>query len=851
MSLRLMLMLSVCAPAFAQAPWPLLPAPQFDCGIQPDSIALADLNLDGHLDLIANAPPTDIVVRLGNGLGNFGPPSTFPSGAPGPVAISAGDLNGDGKPDVVCGHSVGNNFALMLGDGAGHLASPTFVAIASDPTRIALGDLDGAPGLDCAIACRSGVISILLNNGSGTLTAAAPLNVPNAIFQSVAIAHLDADALPDIVGVASNQGVRLFKGLGGGAFAPLPNVAEFAMDVVASDFSGDGKTDLAFSTFGPQIPVWIGDGLGGFSALATYSGGSQAYGIAAADLDQDGRLDLATVSFAAESVTVLRGLAGGAFAQTGSFPACYRGRSIAIGRVDQDGLPDVMVGPNSSFGPVLLRGAGAGALLAGSRYSHVPGSQSGLASGDFNGDGIDDILSIGGSSASVQFGNGAGGFLPAISSAFLANASSPVVADFNNDGFDDVAVVYITFPSLFGGVVVMLSNGTGAFTQGQTLSVNFGIARVAVGDLDLNGKPDLVFNETYSTLRVFLGQGNGSFVAAGSQPLAVAGAPPNRIMILRVDGDTLPDVLTFGSSAVTFCQGSGAGNLQPAVFAAQPGGSQLTGGGAGDFDGDGIVDLATGQYQSDMRLWHGIGNGTFMPTISVPSWVSTIEILDLDQDGHAEVCALDASGVLVLSGTATGPIGPGTRYRGGLNSQFLAQLQLDPGTPRDLIIGADTNYVMRSLAPAPCSGIPYCTAKVNSLGCTPAIFAVGSSSATASSGFTLSASNVRNQKAGLLLYGIGVRAATPLSGGLLCMAPPVKRGGGLTSGGSPLPINDCSGAYQLDMNTFAGSAGPPVPIAQLREPGVTIHCQFWGRDPGFSPPNNTTLSDALEYTVCP
>jgi hypothetical protein len=144
----------------------------------------------------------------------------------------------------------------------------------------------------------------------------------------------------------------------------------------------------------------------------------------------------------------------------------------------------------------------------------------------------------------------------------------------------------------------------------------------------------------------------------------------------------------------------------------------------------------------------------------------------------------------------------------------------------------------------------YCTAKINSLGCTPTIGFTGTPSATAGTGFVVNGSNVINNKSGLLFYGFSGQAALPFQGGTLCVATPIKRTQGLDSGGNP-PPNDCSGVYSIDMNAFAVQAGPPVPPPELTTPGTVVNCQFWGRDQGFAPPNNTTLSDGLEYTVGP
>jgi hypothetical protein len=145
----------------------------------------------------------------------------------------------------------------------------------------------------------------------------------------------------------------------------------------------------------------------------------------------------------------------------------------------------------------------------------------------------------------------------------------------------------------------------------------------------------------------------------------------------------------------------------------------------------------------------------------------------------------------------------------------------------------------------------YCTAKVNSLGCTPQSTFTGLSSASATSGFELRVEQVRNQKSGLFLYGVTGPASTPFGGGLLCIAPPVRRTPGQSSGGTPAPASDCSGLYELDMNAFAQGLAGGNPLPALLVPGTTVHTQAWGRDPGFAPPNSVTLSAGLSYVVLP
>ena len=175
----------------------------------------------------------------------------------------------------------------------------------------------------------------------------------------------------------------------------------------------------------------------------------------------------------------------------------------------------------------------------------------------------------------------------------------------------------------------------------------------------------------------------------------------------------------------------------------------------------------------------------------------------------------------------------------------------DSGTQNIVEAAVDAVKVSSVDCGPPCpSPVAYCTAKLNSLGCLPGILSSGQASATALNGFAVFADGVRNQKAGLMLYGISGRSAAPFQGGFLCIAGPVRRSIGINSGGNALPADDCSGSYLLDMNSFGRGLLGGTPIPELSVAGTVVQIQAWGRDNGFPAPNNSTLSDALEYTIC-
>jgi hypothetical protein len=144
----------------------------------------------------------------------------------------------------------------------------------------------------------------------------------------------------------------------------------------------------------------------------------------------------------------------------------------------------------------------------------------------------------------------------------------------------------------------------------------------------------------------------------------------------------------------------------------------------------------------------------------------------------------------------------------------------------------------------------YCTAKPNSLGCTPSIAITGTPSAVATSGCVISARRVLNDKSGMLLYGLDGRAALPFQNGTLCLQPGVLRTQHVSSGGAHPPTKDCSGVFALDFNAFRAGLAGGNPAPELSVPGTVVNAQWWGRDPGFPAPNGTTLSDAVEFTMC-
>ncbi|MCC6407665.1 MAG: carboxypeptidase regulatory-like domain-containing protein [Planctomycetes bacterium] len=151
----------------------------------------------------------------------------------------------------------------------------------------------------------------------------------------------------------------------------------------------------------------------------------------------------------------------------------------------------------------------------------------------------------------------------------------------------------------------------------------------------------------------------------------------------------------------------------------------------------------------------------------------------------------------------------------------------------DILLAKDTNATF------------YCTAKVNSLGCTPSMDADGFASASAGSGFVLSAQKVLNKKPGLLFYSSLAAHGSAFQGGHLCAKPPIVRTPVQNSGGSATG-NDCTGTFVFDFNAYLAAGGDPSLSA-----GSNVWAQYWSRDPGFVAPNNTSLTNGTTFTLLP
>jgi len=278
------------------------------------------------------------------------------------------------------------------------------------------------------------------------------------------------------------------------------------------------------------------------------------------------------------------------------------------------------------------------------------------AIGDFNGDGIPDVATANGTTAddvAVYLGDGCGNFTLVSTIQDNILAFELVSGDWNDDGFDDVAVTNTR--SFEHDLHVFLSDGSGSFVAGQVVTCGEGPGDAEVGDLNLDDVEDIiVVGRASDDLTILIGNGDGTFQ---STTFAVPDGPAD-VAIADVDEDGLPDILCAVVDVAEFriLFGDGSGGIREVAAIPIPNiAPDLD---TGDLNGDGHIDLALGHFGFEATTWLGAGEGTFthVGTAPFPNSVRNIRIADENNDGLPDVLVTNNTRLTVLRGDGQGGI---------------------------------------------------------------------------------------------------------------------------------------------------------------------------------------------------
>ena len=654
----------------------------------------------------------------------FNPP-TYPSGGVYAFSVAVGDFNGDGKADLAIANECPDSncnagaVSVLLGNGDGTFQAPqTYSSGGSEAYAVAVADVnkDGKAdlivtnGCESATQCANGVVGVLLGNGDGTFQSASTDASGGVVATSVTIADVNRDGNLDLIvgnqcltSTCASGGVSVLLGNGNGTFQTAQGYATGGLSTVSvavGYFNHDRKLDLVVANqcqssgnCNGNVGVLLGNGDGTFQAAQSYaSGGYTAVSVATGDFNGDGKTDLVVANQCASSANCNNGNVG------------------------------------------VLLGNGDGTFATAQSYASGGNSTSGIAVSDLDGDGRMDLVlpnqcqlaaNCGEGSVSVLMGNGDGTFQSAqnyISDGVLAQFVG--IGDWNGDMKPDLAVVNQcqTSSSCTGTVTILLGNGDGTFqVPPNYASGGYDADSVAVGDLNRDGKPDLVVanlcqgntcgrgNSGY--VSVLLGNGDGTFQPA--QEYATGGFGASSVAIADLNGDGNADVVVANQCSTSDCKTSGSvsvllGNGNGTLRAAQTyasGGYTALSVAIADFNKDGNLDLAVANQCQDTSCQNGAasvllgnGNGTFQTAQSFASagyLTNSVAVGDFNGDGNPDLVlasqcqdtTCQKGGVSVLLGNGNGTFQTAQSYSSaGSQADSVVVTDLDGDGELDLVV---------------------------------------------------------------------------------------------------------------------------------------------------------------------
>ncbi len=544
-----------------------------------------DFNRDGNNDVIYSDSDRGLNIYAGNGDGTLRAPVRAELGFA-VRSMAPADLNGDGNLDLAAASRTGSGLlAVLLGNGA--LGFPTQNRYAGSyyDEGLLVSDFDADGKLDLiqgtgeanAISFqRSLTMAVFFGRGDGTLDGAQGLRVPAGSNVEPIGADFTGDGRTDLLSVGSNSSTTLFAGTATGRLetvytATLSGEFRNLTAAEAADFNGDGRADLVFTDSTLGLYVALNNGSGRFPAATRLDNTANFAHVAVGDFNGDGRLDLAaannggTSPAQAGNVAFFAGAGNGSFTRGAALTPGPKPSRVALRDLDGDnraelvvvnrGLDEFAATTNSPGGIVVYAGNAGGTFTSPTAYTagRNPGE---ISIGDLNGDGRPDVVA---QVREGQFGDriavllNVGGTL---GTARLLNTAfgprKPALADLNGDGNVDMVVAHCCGDTPLG---YYLGLGGGNFSAESLVLTAVSYRGATAVDFDGDGRMDIVgvsgdFTSSESTLFLLRNASMRSGVASAVSAASFTGGRLAAGSIVSLFGTNLANGLVVNEEAV-------------------------------------------------------------------------------------------------------------------------------------------------------------------------------------------------------------------------------------------------------------------------------------------------------------
>lgn len=758
-------------------------------------VRTSDIDGDGKLDLVLANPTNNKIYVLLNtsstGSVTFATPQSFIAGI-NPSSLAVADLDSDGKPDIIA-TGVNSDVATVLRNislnGTVLFESSYSVQTGSKPSFVTVRDLnnDGKPEIITANAGEESnpgnTISVLYNQATPGLLSAASFTAQtfNAGSRpsSITVSDLNGDGLSDLaVTSASENKVYILKNISAGSSINFDAAVSFGtganpVRVVAGDVNGDNRPDLAvLNATDNTVSVLLNtDGTisaNSFSKKQDYAAGSKANSLAIADLNKDGKAEIA-VANSTGTISIMRympvpvimsvnpaaspvysnvTITGRNFNTDPSKNIVFFGATKATVLNATASVLTVQAPAEATYSFVSVLDAETGLSAYSSEKfilsnpnivdpelkvssfdaSHTYAAQDRpvtVALGDFDGDGKSDLAVISSTEKSLtvfhnesQDGSLASSSFSAGSSAkFSISGDAPksiAINDIDGDGKLDVVVGQYKRISVFRNTATAGSITAASFAAAVEITAKADVNMIAINDMNGDGRPDVISaNAGESSVSVFRNVSTPGHVAFGSSRADyTVGGNPLSVTTADLNGDGKPELISAneGSNGITVLPNTaGAGTFNTASFGTPV---QInTGAGvrsvaAGDLNGDGKADLALirkGQnfasvfQNTSSSEVISFGEGIQFATGETPYGVS---IGDINGDKKADLVTGNLQSVSVIRNVSqngaltTASFAPRVDIKTSSSPQVVAIGDLDNNATAELVV---TNEFLNSL----------------------------------------------------------------------------------------------------------------------------------------------------------